>query len=237
MPYVCHIMSLSVKNLVFSYTASPIEPIINISEWSLDTGESVFVQGPSGSGKSTFLNILCGLQPATQGEVSIFGQHLTQMSARQRDQFRANHIGYVFQQFNLIEYLNVIDNVRLASQFSGSKIAKRSDTEQLLASLNIDSQHWDKPARALSIGQQQRVAIARAFINNPKLLIVDEPTSSLDEKNRDIFMSLLMSKVKESGATLIFVSHDQTLSNYFSRIDSISDINNLSTTVVQGATH
>lgn len=223
-------MVLSVNDLVFSYPASQGEPILNITHWKLDSGNSVFVQGPSGSGKSTFLNILCGMLPVPQGEVSIFGERLDQMNARQRDRFRADNIGYVFQQFNLIQYLNVVDNVRLACHFSQTSNASNSDIEQLLQSLNIAAEHWHKPARALSIGQQQRVAIARAFVNKPKLLIVDEPTSSLDHTNRDLFMSLLMKKVAETQATLIFVSHDLSLSSYFSRVDAMADINTLSTT-------
>lgn len=227
-------MSLSISDLVFSYPSAKDGPVLHIKHWQLEEGGSVFVQGPSGSGKSTFLNILCGMLPTAQGEVSIFGNRLDQLNSRQRDQFRANNIGYVFQQFNLIGYLDIIDNIKLARQFRREQVADKQATrssneeiELLLETLNIDSQHWHKPARSLSIGQQQRVAIARAFINKPKLLIVDEPTSSLDHKNRDVFMSLLMKKVAATKATLIFVSHDQTLSGYFSRVDSISEINKL----------
>lgn len=217
-------MSLLVKDLQFSYQASGQQPVLSINHWSLDTGERVFVQGPSGSGKSTFLNLLCGMLPVSQGEISIFGERLDRLSARQRDRFRAQNIGYVFQQFNLIQYLDIVENVRLANHFNAGSNAKDEEIEELLYSLNIDSQHWRKPSRDLSIGQQQRVAIARAFINRPKLLIVDEPTSSLDYQNRDDFMSLLMTKVDESNATLIFVSHDKSLSHHFTRIDSMAKI-------------
>ena len=220
-------MSLSLSNLVFSYTKSQENPTLNIKHWRLESGESVFVQGPSGSGKSTFLNILCGMLATTQGQVSIFGERLDQMNTRQRDRFRADNIGYVFQQFNLIPYLDVIDNIRLARRFSKahSKHAPQTDIEELLLKLNIDAEHWHKPAHSLSIGQQQRVAIARAFINQPRLLIVDEPTSSLDTKNRDVFMSLLMNLVEETKATLLFVSHDEHLASFFSRVEQISEIN------------
>ena len=218
-------MSLSISDLVFSYPGTQ-EPVVNIKHWKLDAGETVFIQGPSGSGKSTLLNILCGILPVQQGEVSILENPLHEMSSRQRDRFRADNIGYVFQQFNLIQYLDVIDNIQLARNFSNARKTTESsdEIEQLLQTLNIDSEHWHKPARSLSIGQQQRVAIARAFINHPKLLIVDEPTSSLDHKNRDDFMSLLMKKVAETNAMLIFVSHDSSLSTYFSRVDSIFEI-------------
>ena len=213
-------------------------PVLRIENWVLDSGESVFVQGPSGSGKSTFLNILCGILPCPRGELRVFDQRLEKMGARQRDRFRADNIGYVFQQFNLVPYLNVIENVRLARSFSRASRARAgadANVEELLASLNIEQQHWSKPARALSIGQQQRVAIARAFVNNPRLLIVDEPTSSLDHKNRDDFMSLLVQKVAETEATLIFVSHDQSLSTYFQRSDSMLEINSAAESEVQEA--
>lgn len=217
-------MSLLVKDLQFSYQASEQHPVLSINHWSLDTGERVFVQGPSGSGKSTFLNLLCGMLPVSQGVISVFGERLDKLDARQRDRFRAQNIGYVFQQFNLIQYLDIVENVRLANHFNAGSNATDDEIEELLSSLNIDRQHWRKPTRHLSIGQQQRVAIARAFINRPKLLIVDEPTSSLDYQNRDDFMSLLMRKLDESNATLIFVSHDKSLSHHFSRVDSMAKI-------------
>lgn len=218
-------MSLIVKNLRFSYPGKATKPVLNINHWQVDKGERVFVQGESGSGKSTLLNILSGMLSVAHGEIEIFGHRIDQMSARQRDQFRANNIGYVFQQFNLIPYLSVIDNVRLAIHFCRAQNkAAVKDVEQLLERLNIDQGHWHKPASELSIGQQQRVAIARALVNQPKLLIVDEPTSSLDGKNRDDFMSLLMSGLDDSQATLIFVSHDMSLAEHFSRIDSMAEI-------------
>jgi len=193
-------MSLAVKNLVFSYSDGPSEPV---------------------------LNILCGTLPVGTGELEIFDERIDRLSSRQRDQFRADNIGYVFQQFNLIGYLSVVDNVRLACHFNKSKKGGISagDIQQLLARLNIGESHWHKPASSLSIGQQQRVAIARALITQPKLLIVDEPTSSLDARNRDDFMTLLMEGLEGTETTLIFVSHDMGLAEYFSRIDSMSDLN------------
>lgn len=220
-------MSLRLKNLCFSYPGEAADTVLDIPHWQVNTGEKVFVQGESGSGKSTLLNILCGTLAVKQGEVEIFGQRIDQMKAGQRDRFRANNIGYVFQQFNLISYLDLIDNVRLARHFC-TEIKDRASTEQigaLLERLNIDASLWRKPASALSIGQQQRVAIARALVNQPRLLIVDEPTSSLDSKNRDAFMSLLMEGLADTQTTLIFVSHDMSLADYFSRVDSMSEMN------------
>lgn len=221
-------MSITIADLTFSYPQDVNHSILEIPQWSVSSGEQVFLHGPSGAGKSTLLNLIGGLLIAQRGELTVLGERVDEMSARQRDQFRANHIGYVFQQFNLIPHLDVIDNIRLARYLSkekGGSSAERADIEDLLSSLNIDQRQWRKPTRTLSIGQQQRVAIARAFINQPELLIVDEPTSSLDAKNRDDFISVLLDRVAGSGATLIFVSHDMNLSSHFARVDEISDIN------------
>lgn len=192
----------------------------------------MFIHGPSGSGKSTLLNILSGMLKTVRGEVSVLDHRLDQLGNRQRDKFRALHIGYIFQQFNLIPYLNPIDNIRLANQFSGNKSAALSADERvesLLATFNIPSSEWHKPVSRLSIGQQQRIAITRAMANQPELLIADEPTSSLDPDNRDNFMTELMSLAKEHQTTLLFVSHDMALSRHFDRIAPLSEINSAGT--------
>jgi putative ABC transport system ATP-binding protein len=219
-------MAIELSNVRFFYPEQPNELILDIPSWSLPSGEQAFIHGPSGSGKSTLLSLLSGLIKPTSGQLSVLGQRLDQMTQRQRDQFRATNIGYVFQQFNLIPYLNAFDNILLASQFSKHKQSTiNEDIQSLLIALNIDKTHWYKPTRTLSQGQQQRVAIARALINKPKLLIADEPTSSLDANNRDAFMKLLMPIVDSTNMTLVFVSHDLSLSHYFNRVESLSDIN------------
>lgn len=220
-------MTIKLANVQYHYPNQEDKVILNISSWSVSQGEQVFIHGPSGSGKSTLLNLLSGLIPASRGEINILGQKIEKMTSRQRDRFRANNIGYVFQQFNLIPYLNALDNVRLVSEFAESKKTSTilNRIKKLLTTLNITSEDWATPIRHLSVGQQQRVAIARALINKPPLLIADEPTSSLDQSNRDIFMSLLMSMVENSNTTLLFVSHDMSLSKYFKRVESLSDIN------------
>lgn len=224
-------MAISLQNVQFSYPEAPDKMVLNIRHWSVSPGEQVFVHGPSGGGKSTLLNLLSGMLKVRTGKVSVLGERLDQMSSRQRDKFRANHIGYVFQQFNLIPYLDAIDSIQLAAHFSACKRQALGDEiQELLATLSISSADWYKPTARLSIGQQQRVAIARALINNPELLIADEPSSSLDQQNRDNFMSVLMSLVDKHRITLLFVSHDMSLSQYFGRIEMLSDINRPSET-------
>jgi putative ABC transport system ATP-binding protein len=222
-------MTINLSNIRFSYPEQSNSLLLDIPSWSLSAGEHTLIYGSSGSGKSTLLNIFNGLLSVNSGHVKVLGQHLNKMTSRQRDNFRANNIGYIFQQFNLIPYLNAVDNIQLASCFSKSK-SKSSLNEEikaLLKTLNLPEKDWNKPVRSLSIGQQQRIAIARALINKPTLLIADEPTSALDQENRESFMALLMSIVKESNITLLFVSHDMSLSRYFTRVESLNDINKI----------
>lgn len=222
-------MAIGLSNVCFSYPKQQNSPVINISSWSIVAGEHVFIFGPSGSGKSTLLGLLSGLISPSEGEIMIHGQRLDKMTNNQQDKFRANHIGYVFQQFNLLPYLNAIDNIRLASHFSksASKASIQTEIKALLNSLNMPEKYWQQPISSLSIGQQQRIAIARALINKPVLLIADEPTSSLDRNNTDSFMALLMSIVESNDITLLFVSHDISLSHYFKRVESFNKINRI----------
>ncbi len=219
--------AIEIKNVEFSYSTTPNKPILQIAHWHVKQGEQVFIQGLSGSGKSTLLNLVCGLNLPNSGSVKVLGKSLVSMNSRQRDKFRSAHIGYIFQQFNLISYLSAIDNIKLASHFS---TIKQSDTlleeiHTLLTTLNLKSQDWQRPVEQLSVGQQQRVGIARALINKPQIIIADEPTSSLDEAARDSFVSLLSSLCKEYASTLLFVSHDSSLSSYFHSTIALADIN------------
>jgi len=201
--------------------------VLNLPSWQVAAGEHVLLIGASGSGKSTLLNVLSGILVPDLGKVVVAGHALETMNNRQRDRFRATEIGYVAQSFNLIPYLSAIDNIKLANYFCDHSSQENNtvEVEALLQELNITENEWHRPAKQLSVGQQQRVAIARAIVNKPKLLIADEPTSSLDQSNRDNFMSMLMTTASDHNMTLVFVSHDLSLSSYFDRVDSMSDIN------------
>jgi putative ABC transport system ATP-binding protein len=220
-------MAIQIEKLKFSY--SPQSPLIlDMPSWQVEQGERLFLQGPSGCGKSSLLNLISGVLPVKQGQLSVLDTRLDTLSSHQRDRFRAQHIGYVFQRFNLIPYLSAIDNVRLACTFTDQQRDKHdfeAQANSLLVSLGIDQTHWHKASHQLSVGQQQRVAIARAMIHQPQLLIVDEPTSSLDHHSRDAFIQLLLRQVESTSLTLLFVSHDQTLSPYFSRSQTMNEIN------------
>ena len=226
-------MAIELSNMLFCYPNQPNNPVLHIPNWSITNGEHVFLYGSSGRGKSTLLNLICGLLLPTKGIITVCGQRINEMSNRQRDRFRANHMGYVFQQFNLIPYLDAVDNIRLAQQFALTKTptAALSNIESMLNKLGIDQHNRHKPTHLLSVGQQQRVAIARALINKPPVLIADEPTSSLDAQNTQTFMALLMDVVSEQSITLLFVSHDRSLFSHFSRVEALEDINTSKKTI------
>lgn len=198
------------------------KPTLAIEKLDVHRGEHLFIKGPSGCGKSTLLGLLTGINQAQQGSVTILGKEQGQLSSRQRDRFRADNIGYIFQQFNLLPYLSVIENVILSCQFSAQRkqrvevdLALRA--QDLLEKLHLSPALLHKPVVELSIGQQQRVAAARALIGSPPLIIADEPTSSLDHDNRTAFIELLLEQVNQVNATLVFVSHDPTLEALFDR--------------------
>ncbi len=216
-------MVVSVNNLSFHY-GNTSAPVLEIAQWSVQSGEQVFLHGPSGTGKSTLLNLLAGILLPSTGSIEILGKPLNTLSGRQRDKWRAKHIGVVYQQFNLIPYLNAVDNIKLAACFAATTNAGKHARE-LLNALGIEERLHQQPAARLSIGQQQRVAIARALVNQPELLIVDEPTSALDRDNRDTFMSLLLDQVQRHKTALVFVSHDLTLAETFTRVEALTDIN------------
>ena len=218
-------MAVKLNGIQFSYGDDRQQQLLDIGHWAVERGERVLIHGPSGAGKTTLLNILSGLLTCTSGEVSVLDQRLDLMPARQRDRFRADNIGCVFQRFNLIPYLSAIDNIGLANTFSaGGRQKWREDAASLLTGLMVDRDDWGRPTSELSMGQQQRVAIARALINSPDLLIADEPTSSLDSENRDNFLALLMKLINKRDMTLIFVSHDMALAEHFTRLDALTDI-------------
>lgn len=183
----------------------------------LEAGQHLFIRGASGSGKTTLLNLLSGITTPNEGELWLQQTAMHKLSAAKRDTLRAQQIGVVFQQLNLIPYLSVLDNVLLVARFAnrtGGELTERAT--MLLQHLGLQDELHHKKATELSVGQQQRVAIARALLLRPALLIADEPTSALDADNRDAFMKLMLAEANESGTTVIFVSHDKALQGYFS---------------------
>lgn len=215
--------AIAVEQLRFAYKRGP--KVLDIPRWSVPRGGRLFLRGPSGSGKSTLLNLLAGMLVAPESRLEVLGQSLAALGGRRRDRFRARHIGVVFQQFNLIPYLSVLDNLRLAAHFSGSGGDVHSRAVQLMAQLRLREGILQRRADALSVGQQQRVAIARALINRPRLLLVDEPTSALDPDARNAFVQLLMDSYGAADNTLVFVSHDMALARHFPLLADMRELN------------
>lgn len=205
-------------------------PTLAIPQLQVNQGEHLFVKGPSGCGKSTLLSLLTGINTVTKGKVTVLNQCLSDLPGNQRDKFRADHIGYIFQQFNLLPYLSVIENVTLPCQFSKQRRSQvsgdlQTEAKALLNKLHLSESLMNKPVVELSIGQQQRVAAARALIGKPKVIIADEPTSSLDHDNRTAFIELLLDQVNHAQSTLLFVSHDPTLEPLFDRSIDLRSLN------------
>ena len=217
----------------------PRDPLVlDIPALDVSRGERVFIKGPSGSGKTTLLNLLAGVVVPGAGTISVLDTDLAPLGGAGRDAFRAHHIGFIFQMFNLVPYLSLIDNVLLPCRFSRirrARVLARSDTleqeaQRILAHLELDVDEFaSRPVTRLSVGQQQRVAAARSIIGAPELVIADEPTSALDTEVRQSFLDLLFREVEAAGSTLFFVSHDPGLEAAFGRTIALAEINRAAT--------
>lgn len=224
--------AIALRDITFTWPGQKT-PTLALDRFEVQAREQVFVSGPSGSGKSTLLALIGGISSAQTGSVAILGQALEALPASRRDRFRVDHIGFIFQQFNLIPYLSILDNVVLPCRFSALRreraLAQGSDlrtaAESLLRSLDLAPDLWTRAATQLSIGQQQRVAAARALIGRPEIVVADEPTSALDSDRQQAFLNLIRHECEQAGASLVFVSHDQRLAERFDRRIALNDIN------------
>ena len=218
--------ALALQGLRYRWPGAAADAI-DLDALVLQPGDTVFLRGPSGCGKSTLLSLAAGVLLPDAGTVRLLGQSWAALGASARDRFRADHLGYIFQQFNLLPYLSVLDNVRLPLRFSPRRAARAGAgaAEQLLARSGLAPALWRQPAGQLSVGQQQRVAAARALIGGPEMVIADEPTSALDEPLREAFMSLLLQSCADAGSALLFVSHDPRLAARFGRVVDLPAIN------------
>lgn len=222
---------IAVEQLQFRWNDTQA-PCLEIDSLQLQAGESVFLHGPSGSGKSTLLGLLGGVLLPQQGRVRLMDVDLGSLPGRGRDHLRVDHIGFIFQQFNLISHLPVLDNVLLPCRFSKRRHLRASEggtiqeeAARLLDALGLGQNVLRRPVTALSVGQQQRVAAARALIGRPEILIADEPTSALDAERQSDFLRLLLEQGRSSGATILFVSHDRRLAAQFDRELALASIN------------
>ena len=226
---------IDLKNVCFRWKNSS-SVLLDLPEFRIRQHEHVFLQGPSGSGKSTLLALVGGILVSESGSLKVLGQELRNLSRSGRDAFRVDHIGFIFQLFNLLPYLSIEENVMLPLSFSSirarragrTKLDRLNEARRLLKALALEEEQTEKsPVIELSVGQQQRVAAARALIGKPELIIADEPTSALDADLRHSFLELLFGECKKAGSTMLFVSHDSTLSDFFNSKASMDELNNI----------
>lgn len=221
--------AVALRDVRFAWTSeSPC--VLDIARFEVGPGERVFLKGPSGSGKSTLLGLIAGVLAPGSGEVRVLGQDMAALSGARRDRLRADGLGVIFQLFNLVPYLSVVENVTLPLLFSDARrqavgSAPQEEARRLLARLGLSADLMARRVTELSVGQQQRVAVARALIGGPSLIVADEPTSALDADTRDRFIALLSDEAERSGAALLFVSHDGALASHFQRAVDLSEIN------------
>lgn len=224
---------VELEQVVFRWRAGAA-PLLEIDALRVAPGERVFIEGPSGSGKSTLLSLLAGVVVPERGSVRVGGERLEAMSGAARDRYRADHVGYIFQLFNLIPYLSMVENVTLPCRFSARRATRtrerggnpQAEALRLLDHLGMtEAARAARPVTELSVGQQQRVAAARALIGGPELVIADEPTSSLDAAHRGAFLELLFRECAEAGSALVFVSHDRSLAALFERTLHLPELN------------
>ncbi len=213
--------AIDIVDLKFGYDSGA--DVLSIPRFQVGISESVFLFGPSGCGKSTLLAMIGGVLIPRSGSVTVLGHRISDLPGAARDRIRANHIGFIFQQFNLVPYLSIVDNVCLPCRYSQRRLVRACEADgtpeqsaaRLLSALGIGEPMRSRKSTDLSVGQQQRVAAARALIGRPELVIADEPTSSLDADRQREFVDLLLSECGRSGSTVIFVSHDASLASHF----------------------
>jgi putative ABC transport system ATP-binding protein len=202
---------------------APLE-VVRVREFSLNAGEQVALAGHSGSGKSTLLNLVAGILTPDSGDIMVCGENITKLSEAKRDRFRAAHLGYVFQTFNLLQGFTALENVLLGRVFaSGAGGDARERATKLLQTVGLGNRLHHKP-RALSTGEQQRVAIARALMNAPQLVLADEPTANLDEKNGVAVLGLLQKVCAENNCALLLVTHDPDVMKGFGRVVGLEEL-------------
>ena len=201
---------------------------IFVPKLEVGRGKKVLFLGESGSGKTTLLSLICGFLEPLSGSISINDKIISNLSSTNKDAYRSDNIGIIFQQFNLLPYANVIDNIVLPLYFSKQRSKKVENkinaAMNLCDQLRLPESILNQKASNLSVGQQQRVAVARALIGSPSIIVADEPTSSLDTEAQELFLDLMFDQISKNSSTLLMVSHDKSLTNYFDQVIDINEI-------------
>jgi putative ABC transport system ATP-binding protein len=215
-------LALALHKIQFSWSKQ-LTPLFAIDSLNLPQGKTLFIGGPSGCGKSSLLSLIAGIQVAKQGTCCVLGVALNELSSSQRDRFRGERLGLIFQQFNLLPFLTVQENIELPSKLFSSRLSKSTQlygsvqrhTDILCDALHLSHNLRQRQAHLLSVGEQQRVAAARALLGCPELIVADEPTSALDEENKVDFLNLLLTTAKAQNSSVVTVSHDMRIANQF----------------------
>jgi putative ABC transport system ATP-binding protein len=217
-------LSVRMSDVRKSFRTGTIEtPVLQGIDITVRRGEMMFLVGPSGSGKTTLLSVMCGTLQADAGEIVVFGQALQAMADRPLTRFRAMHVGFIFQQFNLIPTLSVGDNVSVPLLIQGrGRREALAKAREVVAQVGLADKFDELPTH-LSGGQQQRIAIARALVHEPDLLVCDEPTSALDSHNGQQIMELLRDIARDAHRSVIVVTHDQRIYGYADRMAEMED--------------
>ena len=201
---------------------------IFVPKLEVGRGKKVLFLGESGSGKTTLLSLICGFLEPLSGSISINDKIISDLTSTNKDAYRSDNIGIIFQQFNLLPYANVIDNIILPLYFSKQRSKKVENkinaAMNLCNQLRLPESILNQKASNLSVGQQQRVAVARALIGSPSIIVADEPTSSLDTEAQELFLDLMFDQISKNSSTLLMVSHDKSLTNYFDQVIDINEI-------------
>ena len=215
---------IQVKNLYKIYRVGENKVrALNGVDLTIYRGEFCSIVGTSGSGKSTMLNMLAGLEKPTKGEIVIAGQHLEKMNENQLVKFRREHVGFIFQSFNLLGTMEAVENVALPLMFRGVPKKERMEKADKMLELVGLSKHKDHRPNEMSGGQQQRVGVARALVLDPEIIFADEPTGNLDSNTSAEVMRLMQKVVRERNQTLVMVTHDNHLASFADRIFHIID--------------
>jgi len=198
-------------------------PILDVPRLAVEAGEQVVIRGRSGGGKTTLLNVISGLATPDSGKIVVQTTDVTRLSEAARDRFRARHIGFVFQTFNLLAGFSALENVLLGMTFTGQRHDHRRATE-LLQRVGLGHRLSHKPA-ALSVGEQQRVAVARALVNRPVLLLADEPTANIDPAHQQQVIDLLRNVCQAENVAMLLVTHSPEVSAQFDRVEHLEELN------------
>jgi len=217
-------LALHLSELIHAWPGQA--PLIRIDELQLPQGQHLFIQGPSGCGKSTLLSLLAGVQQVQHGRCEVLGHDMRNLNSVQRDRLRGEQMGVIFQQFNLLPFINAQANALLPTKLFPSRAAAASkafgspvrQAQSLAESLGLSALLWQQPVHQLSVGQQQRVAAVRALMGQPQLIIADEPTSALDDTKQLEFLDLLLVTAASQGASVVMVSHNARLADRFHQV-------------------